>query len=123
MIDQEEGARLWEPWQPRVGQRVRINVSPECRHAHADSVQGKEGVVAHILGGPGEEIERVNRELTEDGGEPLSPEEMSHPYHVEIPENRQRPKFDTRTLRGFRDMLFWGDEDNFAAIELEPLDD
>jgi hypothetical protein len=33
----DEGPAVWEPWQPAVGVRVRVRVSPECAEAgHLD---------------------------------------------------------------------------------------
>lgn len=43
---------IWEPWTPRIGERVRVRISPECRdHARSmypdylEAVQGQTGTV------------------------------------------------------------------------------
>lgn len=36
---------FWEPWQPKVGDRVRVRVSSECQqHPHSIDVDTRDGV-------------------------------------------------------------------------------
>jgi hypothetical protein len=88
-------AGYWEPWQPRLGDRVRVRLSAECRAPWADEghdprYDGLSGTVAHF---------------------PWSSDWPGHPYTV---------RFDvTLPTENPYEVLVGG---YFAAIELEPLD-
>jgi hypothetical protein len=83
--------RAWEPWQPEEGDRVRINVSPECRTFHL----GRRG------GGMAEAL-RPQREkrLTNNG-------------QIGVVVKITEPDPDESPSEGW--------DDFFAACELEPL--
>lgn len=73
----------WEPWTPKMGQRVRVRLSPECRGlSHESTVE--EGYVGYRVGHP-EEIDGCT------GTVGLFPPDMarihtddSHPYWVDL---------------------------------------
>lgn len=98
---------FWEPWTPKIGQRVRVVLSGECQmqgssdspkeqlrgEAHGgEKWNGKTGTVVRINWRP---------ELTRQG----------HRFTVDWDE----PEWISGWPRGIKG-------DNYAAIELEPLD-
>lgn len=50
----------WEPWQPVVGTRVRVAISPECRYCRADyqTLNGQPGTIEDIGHGPAPTTDR-----------------------------------------------------------------
>lgn len=84
----------WEPWQPAVGDRVRVRLSGECgrmesgRYVHTHIMPGADGHSGIVIS-------------TNAGGD-------QHPYHV---------RFDEPYLAYGTLVL----SNVYAAIELEPL--
>jgi hypothetical protein len=115
LVDDDEQRTYWEPWAPKVGDRVRVTLSGECRQqfrsaqdyiggpivvlapttpgTHVDEESGKTGKVEFVVG-------------DEYAGRPVPPE-TSHRYGV---------RYDTPISGRWR---MWGG--CYAAIELEPL--
>jgi hypothetical protein len=92
---------FWEPWQPEVGQRVRVLSRPECFYCREDEAAeaGAAGVVTSLKESP---------YLTGSA----DPGEAAHHIWVQFDD----PMIATRTVHGCQ-------ESHFAAAELAPLDD
>ena len=104
--DVEERQGVWEPWQPQVGQRVRLRISPECEPHHDEDFNyswdysfalpaalrsGHSGTIIGLVGG-------VFADL-------------GHPYHVEFDDPIQVPWWNGGLVAT-----------KCAAIELEPIE-
>ena len=96
-----DDTRPWEPWTPRVGQRVTVRLSPECRRCY------------HLRTHPGQAFQGMTGTVVKFDPRPHFDEtDMVHNYAV-VP-----------------DRSWWPDSEFsdrgpavFAAIELEPLED
>lgn len=104
LMDMEPEA-VWEPWQPEVGQRVRIRLSGECpiEYRHAEAGYDRIRKVIEPVGHNPDESGRVGTvsavQREERGG---------HYYMVDY----------DRLL--WQDDMWWAGA-VYAAIELEPL--
>lgn len=102
--------QFWEPWQPQVGDRVRVMLSPECRAVFrsrwADSRQLMNAPsLTHIAGEDG----RVGTVIDiEHADEDIAP---GHIYLTQF----DRPVFSSA-------VGLFAEASTFAAVELEPLD-
>lgn len=105
---------FWQPWQPKVGDRVRIQVSGECQNHHLGNWHASDGrtLIQALkdgdIGGPGYQgangaIGTVIHICIPDDGE----EDDGHPYYVNDCDGKRH----------------WDRVDDFfAAIELEPVE-
>lgn len=100
--------QIWEPWQPKVGDRVRINVSAECRTFHLPPRGG--GLQTVLM--PQEQVRLYANgqigvvEKISDPEPDESAEDAAHRFYVT--DGKPSPSV--------------GWDDFFAACELEPLD-
>lgn len=67
MLDEPE---VWEPWQPEIGRRVQVRLSPECRWSHLVAPPGSMATVVDVLrsredGGHSYAIEYEDRSIGE----------------------------------------------------------
>lgn len=104
------GTQFWEPWTPKIGDRVRIKVSGECTFSHLGNAKLTkdytllDAIVDGNLGGPG--FQGANGVVgTVVGVYPSEDEDDGHPYYV------------NDACGGKWDRV----DDFFAAIELEPV--
>lgn len=106
------GAPLWEPWSPKVGDRVRVRISAECVPAMPlDSVFARAGCVHHHRAEDGaigtvDRVDSVSRSGHRVPG---------HPYHVAFDPGSMFP-VQTRSARYLIEGMV------YAAIELEKID-
>lgn len=93
----DEGTGFVEPWQPKVGQRVRVLARPECFYCRgAEDEVGLVGIVESV----GYRTHRLPSERTEPG-------ERAHRFWVAFPD--EIPSSGTH-------------HSHFAAAELEPAE-
>lgn len=110
--DESTEQRFYEPWQPQIGQRVRVRLSGECQwkypeigltggFGHAPEMDGRTGVIRKH---PCPDMERVAHDAQVDG----------HGYNVQ---------FDGELITYELAIEHVWLSQCFAAIELEPVSD
>lgn len=96
-------AEVWEPWQPKVGQRVRVRLSAECNMEYSPETRGVRVSKHPVFGHPDVLDGMVGKVIS------VGLYSNHHPYSVH-----------------FMDRYEWLDElwccHSFAAIELEPVE-
>ena len=101
-------AEYWEPWQPEVGQRVRVHLSGECQRLMETRVERLPFGGRELTGHP-QEMDGVTGIVVPI--EPWMDITADHPYVVRFDEPLRLPEYGVGRCLGTV----------FAAIELEPV--
>jgi hypothetical protein len=108
----------WEPWTPKVGDRVRVHLSGECLGYHASEQDGVLGTVDDIIDFADIEADNATAPTPEDV---ITREDIAgHIYSIvyDAPISIRLSKWEVAL--GFSP---YEEDDLFAAAELEPIKD